>query len=370
MKTLMLFTLLIWQCHLVAQSFFERTIGDSQLWIGTDIAVSHDSGYALAGHESFINGSTVDPSDSKLIKLDKFGNEVWRRSFDGLGRQTVYSIARTSDNGFILYGEIGFNSSLGLIKVSDLGLEQWNKEFPEEVRATIGQKVIQTQDGGYSVDLTLDAGLIYLGESNDTSTFNSWHLTKVDSQGIVLWERFFNDPSLDNPSSVRSTSDGGYVIIGNKWNSANTQRGFHLIKVDDQGAIQSERTYFQRENTLPWQFTPTPDGGYALFGTTANFGPSVDVKMHLVKTNDEGYISVSEEDLEPLIVFPNPAEGFITIQKVGENRAELYDIMGKELLETHFKDYTRIDTRGLKPGHYTLKVSNGISVIYHSIVLK
>ncbi len=71
-------------------------------------------------------------------------------------------------------------------------------------------------------------------------------------------------------------------------------------------------------------------------------------------------------------VFPNPADSQIIIQKVGWETAtvQIYDLLGKQLLERELKGTTlTIPTTGLK-GHYIVKISDGIRVTSKKILVK
>lgn len=95
-------------------------------------SVSHDAGLALAAlGDGFVLGGVMTSTpavggggtDILLIKLDPFGNLVWKKLIGGSGDETVNSIRETADGGLLLCGTNTVNglSTIMLVKTDANG---------------------------------------------------------------------------------------------------------------------------------------------------------------------------------------------------------------------------------------------------------
>lgn len=108
-------------------------LSDSIFHAGSkNISLSYDEGLALASTaDGFVlaTAMTSTPAignggkDILLIKLDPFGNLLWKKLLGGTGDEVISSIRETPDKGLLLYGTNTINglSSLMLIKTDEQG---------------------------------------------------------------------------------------------------------------------------------------------------------------------------------------------------------------------------------------------------------
>jgi hypothetical protein len=126
----------------------------------------------------------------------------------------------------------------------------------------IGSSAVQTADGGYVI--TGDAESFGAGGSD-------FYLVRTDPYGDTLWTRAFGGPRFDVPNSVRQTTEGGYVIVGNT-GSIDTLGDAWLVKTDANGDTTWTRTYGGAQTDYAWMAEQTRDGGFVVIGNTASFG--------------------------------------------------------------------------------------------------
>lgn len=109
----------------------ELLIND-QLLADKASSASVDEGLAIAAtDDGYLLGGTITTNptvgnggkDILLVKLDPFGNLVWKKLLGGTGDEVVSSIRQTSDKGFLIFGTNTINglSSMMLLKTDGNG---------------------------------------------------------------------------------------------------------------------------------------------------------------------------------------------------------------------------------------------------------
>ena len=85
-------------------------------------------------------------------KLDSSGNYLWSHLFGAAGNTFLYSAEMTTDNGFILCGYVSPSPHpMCLIKVDSNGVMQWQRFIGLPYTDTFGYSAKQTLDGGYII---------------------------------------------------------------------------------------------------------------------------------------------------------------------------------------------------------------------------
>lgn len=126
---------------------------------------------------------------------------------------------------------------LALMLVGGAGaapIEQWNKTFGGASN-DYGYSVQQTSDGGYIL-----AGQKHIDYPSGATGAYAW-LIKTDANGTEQWNQSYGTGN-DIANFARQTSDGGYIAVGWIASSA-TGVDAWLIKTDANGKEQWNRTY-------------------------------------------------------------------------------------------------------------------------------
>ena len=202
----------------------------------------------------------------------------WNRTYDGF--YGIDSLSRTSDDGYILGGELGgeVQSAAHLVKTDSLGNVLWNKSYQQvgyELRCYSSQ---QTFDGGYVM-----IGGIRNALAHDDSS--AW-LCKTDEKGDLLWNKTYGQAPDTFALSGKQTADGGYVLAGE------TYGDLYLVKTDPLGLVEWNRTYEGNGFGYASSVQQTLDGGYILAGETRFYSQSSD--CWLVKTDSSGEMEWNE----------------------------------------------------------------------------
>ncbi|MFH0906442.1 MAG: hypothetical protein V1824_03840 [archaeon] len=245
------------------------------------IIQTSDGGYALLGYTfSYGAGS----SDIWLVKTNSLGIVDWNKTYGGTNSDLSYSVIQTSDNGYAIFGQTISYGTAGdydvwLIKTNSLGVADWNITYGG-VNTDDGLKIIQTNDGGFAL----------LGSTNSYGAVNGdILLIKVNSSGVVDWNKTYGGTNSDEGRSIVLTSDGGYAILGRTASYGAGSLDFLLIKINSSGIIDWNKTYGGINSEWSSSLILTSDGGYAMLGNTYSYGAG-NLDFWLVKTNSLGIV--------------------------------------------------------------------------------
>jgi len=238
--------------------------------------------------------SIVNLSEYKLIlenNIDETtfyvpNNLTWKRIFGGDFYDSGYSVALTHDGGYVITGCFTFQKGymeyrdVFLIKTDSHGYMQWSK--------TYGGKY---DDQGVSVQQTSDGGYIIVGEKQKTEfdyfgTDYDVYLIKTNSNGQVLWEKTYGGPNEDFGYSVQETSEGDFIIVGQTYSFS--EGNIYLLKTDSEGNVLWEKVYGgEYDDSGGYSVQQSADGGYVITGYVFSYS-KFDYDIYLLKTDSNG----------------------------------------------------------------------------------
>jgi len=258
---------------------WERTYGGGSYDKGRSVAQTSDGGYIIAGYTYSFGAGNYDVY---LVKTDAVGDTIWTRTYGGSDRDDGYSVAQTSDGGYIV---AGYTESFGagskdvyLVKTDAVGDTIWTRTYGGS-----------DWDEGYSVAQTSDGGYIVAGRTESFGAGSAdVYLVKTDAVGDTIWTRTYGGSDNDRGYSVAQTSDGGYIVAGVYDYDLEAGTGdVYLVKTDAVGDTIWTRTYGGNDNDMGYSVAQTSDGGYIVAGWTESFGAGGD-DVYLVKTDAVG----------------------------------------------------------------------------------
>jgi hypothetical protein len=183
---------------------------------GSCVVQSSDGGFIIGGIK---DGLTF------IVKTDLNGDTLWTKDYPVVGYCPVRSLHELS-NGDIVVG--GHNNPKPIIfKTDGLGNQIWIKEY--EYNSSNSNEI------GNSLDVTSDGGFVMCGYTHGGNK-RKLLLFRTDSNGDTLWTRVFGpntSTSFQEGNSVKQTSDGGFIIVGE------TSTNILLIKTDGLGYINT-----------------------------------------------------------------------------------------------------------------------------------
>ncbi len=240
-----------------------RSFGGTQDDAPAAAAVSADGGHLLIGRSgSFGSG----PASLWVLKTDQYGIPAWEKSFTGTKEESGAAVAATDDGGSLLAGSTSsFGAGLDdlwLLKLDSDGAIEWEKSYGGPDRDWT-ESLAATSDGGFIVAGTTSS--FGLGASD------IWIL-KINADGSIGWQKTYGGSYDDYARTVCQTSDGGFVVAGETTDFGAGQSDIWILKLDQGGIIEWEKTYGGWDFDHVSALITTPDDGYALVGSTSSFG--------------------------------------------------------------------------------------------------
>ncbi|MCX6353558.1 MAG: C25 family cysteine peptidase [Candidatus Aureabacteria bacterium] len=240
-----------------------RTFGGGGVDYANSIQRTSDGGYIAAGYTESYGAGT---GDFLILKLDSSGNQTWARTFAGSGYDYANSIQQTSDGGYIVAGYTNSygagNYDLLILKLDSSGNQTWAKTFGGGGGDSVNS-IQKTSDGGY-----IAAGY--------TESYGAGHsdflILKLDTFGKQTWARTFGGSNYDNANSIQQTSDGGYIVAGYTNSYGAGDYDFLILKLDSSGNQIWARTLGGSNDEYAFSIQQTSDGGYTMAGFTESYG--------------------------------------------------------------------------------------------------
>ncbi len=264
---------------------WQKALGGTASDYANDIQQTADGGYVLTGGTSSNNGDVAGHhgnGDVWVAKLDNAGSLQWQKSLGGSAPDVGYSIRQTTDGGYIVAGYTGSNNGnvsgyhglrdAWVVKLDNTGAVQWQRCLGGSVYDE-AYSVLQTADGGYMI-----AG--YTGSTNgDVSgnhgIYDAW-IVKLNSTGVLQWQKCIGGSGSDFAYAIQPTSDGGFAVVANTQSNDGDVSGNHgnwdiwALKLDAAGVLQWQKCLGGSGADQGYSLLQSSDGGYAIAGYTGS----------------------------------------------------------------------------------------------------
>jgi hypothetical protein len=271
----------------------QRTIGGNLDDILRDGYATSDGGWILGGSSSSgISGEKTQNSrggsDYWIVKLNRDlarrTYKQWDKTFGGSSFDILRTLQQTLDGGYILGGYSSSpisgektQSSRGgsdywIVKLDNSGNKQWDKTIGGSGADTL-ISIQQTLDGGYILGGNSRSGIS--GEKTQSGRGGSdYWIVKLDNNGNKQWDKTIGGSGGDALTSLQQTSDGGYIlggysssnISGEKTENSRGGNDYWIVKLDNSGNKQWDKTIGGSGEDDLTSLQQVGDGGYILGG--------------------------------------------------------------------------------------------------------
>jgi len=282
---------------------WQGTYGGSGDDLPTTLIQTADGGYIIGGKTystdrdvAFNHGS----GDAWLIKIDAFGILQWERTYGGSGDDSLASLKQTSDGGYIFAGETSSNdgdtnSNYGgadcwIVKLDADGNIQWQKNYGGTFNDS-ARSIQQTADGNYIFAGYTSSNDIDVAGNHNINGLDDFWVVKIDSVGILQWQKCFGGNGSDEANAVMETSDGKFIVVGETWSTNGDVVGNHnswsgdawVIKVDSSGELLWQKSLGGSYSDRAHSVVEATDGNY-IIGASAQSNDGDVLHHHGVDT--------------------------------------------------------------------------------------
>jgi len=217
------------------QGFSEATTD----WQGNALFVGTTrSGQTLPGSTS--NGQ----QDGFIVKYDTLGNQLWGEQF-GTGRDErindVTTDPSTANAPIYIVGDENFLVSIYSYDTS--GNQNWSRTIPS-TREAFAKSVTMMPNGDVVLTGYTTGDYDNLGAQNPTSSDEDGILSRLDSNGNVIWSKQFGTDRIDRPFSVDTDSAGNIYVSGETRGEFPNQQ--------QQGGIDTFLAKFDPDGHMEW----------------------------------------------------------------------------------------------------------------------
>jgi hypothetical protein len=240
---------------------WEKTYGGAGDDGADAIQQTADGGYIVSGYTDSFGAGALD---FWILKLDSTGGIEWEKTFGGANNERAFSVQQADDSGYIIAGStlsFGTGSDIWVIKLNNSGAIEWQKTYGT-ANAESGSSVRQTSDGGYLV-----AGKT----TPPLANASDFLVIKLSSNGTVEWSKTFGTLNAEEADSIRPTSDGGYIVSGRVNVGAGNSDAW-VLKIAGDDTIEWQKTFGGSLGDGALSVRQTSDGEFIFAGYTYSFG--------------------------------------------------------------------------------------------------
>ncbi|QQR88061.1 MAG: T9SS type A sorting domain-containing protein [Flavobacteriales bacterium] len=211
---------------------WQRTLGGYEDEFAQDVLETPDGGFIASARSCSMDGDLVNNVQGLVwwvVKLDQSGAVEWEKSLGGLYGNSVLDMALAATGGYLIGGGLlgpGADApcyhgtaqdameDAWVVKLAPAGTIEWQLCLGGtglDEYGSLGGAFVATPDGGCVI-----GALSYSDDgdvTNNQGNGDAW-IAKVSNTGALAWQRALGGSGLDHPSSIRITSDGGFLVSG------------------------------------------------------------------------------------------------------------------------------------------------------------
>jgi len=205
----------------------------------------------------------------------------WNRTYGGSLSDGGYSLVEVSSGGFACTGYT-MSSGAGaqdiwLVRSGVDGLAQWSQTYGG-TDSDWGRSVLEVSGGGFAI-----AGETF---SFGNGSLDVW-LLRTTSDGTLLWNKTYGGVFSDSATAMVWVSTGGFAITGSTANFGASSTDIWLLRTDADGNHLWNRTYGGGSLDEGYSVVEVSTGGFAIAGYTNSYGAGSS-DAWLVRTDANG----------------------------------------------------------------------------------
>jgi hypothetical protein len=221
-----------------SQTTFQEVYGGLRADYGESIVQLNNGDYIMCGVQVYQDSTSNFIGEGVVRRLDGNGNELWTLNYNDPNSPhqglTFSNIIVTTDNNLVLTGisDYGFQNNYYdyfLTKMDTNGNVIWSNNYGGAHRQW-SKKVIETSDGGFL--------MVGYNEFSGSAQSMSMYAIKTDINGDFEWDYLHPDTSdaiRHQAYSVIEDDQGDFIISGSINQILHNSTDFYVVKIDADG---------------------------------------------------------------------------------------------------------------------------------------
>jgi hypothetical protein len=242
--------------------------GEADFDWANDLIETRDGNYVVVG---YTRDQETQKNNAWVFQLNRHGELMWSRTYGGENADEARSIVQTKDGGFAVAG-FSYSNSRGksdiwLLRLNAVGEIIWDKQYGG-TGIEKAYSIYETQDEGFLI-----GGYQQYNETNRADML----VVRTDRNGKGIWRRVMRSPGNDVVEAVIEASDGDVIAAGWSYNPENRSLDGTLAKLSPGGKVLHQQHIGGTGKDAFYDLIPTHDNGYLITGQTASFSGTSDV---------------------------------------------------------------------------------------------
>lgn len=274
---IVLYSLILISIKLSGQPlFFEKKFGAAASDQSFSVKqLSDGSIYILGSSDSITPGEF----DVTLSKLDRYGNLLWIKYYNGGRNDFAFQLITLPDNSLVLSGtrqqSNGFYDALA-IRTDTSGTIMYQNTFGDPLQ---DESFAYISEDGHGK-------LIACGYASTSLSSNDVYVVRLDNTCAEIWENRYGGTDVDYGQRIIPATDSGYVFVADTKSFGSGTVDVWLSKLDTLGNVEWNYVSVDALENGSQGVITTQDGNYLMFGETEiSTGSPFDFLMEKVFAN-------------------------------------------------------------------------------------
>ncbi|MEQ9491266.1 MAG: hypothetical protein RIM72_19970 [Alphaproteobacteria bacterium] len=248
---------------------WKRTFGTKGVDRMFSADTTSDGGLIVAGHTTTLLGKGID---FWVLRLAADGRLFWQRTYGGRGIERAHAVKALPDGGAVV---AGFTNSKGagdrdgwLIRLDAAGKLLWDRTFGDRRDDGFNAMALQRDEDTGDV-----AGITLAGyhQSDRTGRYRGM-VVQVGLDGEQQWQTMVDQGPFTVLTGIAASPDGGVAAAGVTQDDNSIRDNVIVVGLDPHGDARWQKDLRGDRDDSVWSIQPQPGGGYALAGSTSSRG--------------------------------------------------------------------------------------------------
>lgn len=376
---------------------WEKSFGGSNDDVANSIIQTSDSGYLIAGYSLSYDGDITNPkgnTDYWIIKLSANGELDWEKSFGGTWNDAAQTIIQLADSGFAVIGYSSSingditnpkgNSDIWIIKLTPDGELEWEKSLGGS-GIDIGYSVVQTKDKGFAIAGSTSS---IVGNDSKPKGGINYYVAKLSSNSDIVWEKSFGGNNIDVANSIIQAYDNSFVVSGYSNSSGKDiteskgNNDYWVIRLSEKGELEWEKSLGGFANEYSGSIIQSNDCGFIVAGNSSSsegdvISPKGSNDYWLVKLSSSSSRSHQFDYSDDLFTIyknsiyfyvynnnqSNSANAVVILEEDTEITIDVFDVLGRRIVELYSglakegRSEYRINYNDFQSGRYFIRLT-------------